>query len=75
MSAQEDRQSFVERMEEKIRVEYQCDAEDVTIGGLNLGTTWVHGQDYSADYDVDYEDGRHYEGQVFWSSVGQEVHF
>jgi hypothetical protein len=62
-------------MVEKIRVEYQCDADDIKIGGLNLGTTWESGQDYEADYSVDYDDGRHYEGQIFWSSVGQEVHF
>lgn len=67
--------SFVQQMIEKIRTEYQCNESDIKVSGLNLGTTWEAGQDYQASYEVSYEDGRHYEGQIFWSSVSQQVYF
>lgn len=68
-----ERETAAGAMKEKVALKYQCDVEDVEFpGGLNLGTTWAHGQDFNASYIVRFA-GKEFEGQVYWSTIDQEA--
>lgn len=64
-----EREEAASKMRVEIQKFYQCDADDVEfLNGLDLGTTWESGQDFSAKYQVG-----DFEGIVYWSTVGQEA--
>ena len=57
-----------EKMQEYLARKYQCNWQEILFPyGLDMGTTWVSGQDFEADYRI----GSEIEGRVFWSTVGQ----
>lgn len=68
------REKAILRMKKAVSIHHQCPVDEVEFPrGLDLGTTWEAGQDFSAEYEVEV-DGRKVEGVVYWSVVSQEAY-